>query len=105
MFKSLVLPTTTSLSWLRSSETPILDASRMSKEFSTEISGSYDHFVEGNQANGPDLPSFNFNSVAAATNNFSEGNKLGNGGFGTVYKVNIHMLVNEHVWKYKSEMY
>ncbi|KAK9936209.1 hypothetical protein M0R45_013061 [Rubus argutus] len=84
--KLKVLPTTTSLSWLRSSDTPILDASRMSKEFSTEISGSYDHFVEGNQVNGPDLPSFNFNSVSAATNNFSEENKLGNGGFGTVYK-------------------
>lgn len=83
-----MLPTT-SISWLRIGETPTYDAGK-SKEFSTEMSGSVDPTVDGNQANGPDLPSFNFNSVAAATDHFSLVNKLGNGGFGTVYKVNLY---------------
>ena len=34
-----------------------------------------------------DLPLFSYASVSAATSNFSAGNKLGEGGFGPVYKV------------------
>ncbi|CAN1222391.1 Receptor-like serine/threonine-protein kinase SD1-8 [Linum grandiflorum] len=33
-----------------------------------------------------DLPFFHLSEIAAATNNFSEDNKLGEGGFGSVYK-------------------
>ncbi|KAG6478898.1 G-type lectin S-receptor-like serine/threonine-protein kinase At4g27290 [Zingiber officinale] len=33
-----------------------------------------------------DLPLFDLNTIAEATNNFSENNKLGQGGFGPVYK-------------------
>ncbi|GKV52338.1 hypothetical protein SLEP1_g58927, partial [Rubroshorea leprosula] len=33
-----------------------------------------------------DLPFFNLSTIAAATNNFSLENKLGEGGFGSVYK-------------------
>lgn len=34
-----------------------------------------------------DFPLFDLSTIAAATGNFSVGNKLGKGGFGSVYKV------------------
>lgn len=34
-----------------------------------------------------ELPSFGLDAIANATNNFSSTNKIGEGGFGTVYKV------------------
>ncbi|KAJ0254658.1 S-locus glycoprotein domain-containing protein [Hirschfeldia incana] len=43
----------------------------------------------GDQVDTPDLPTFSFSSVASATGDFSEENKLGQGGFGTVYKGNF----------------
>ena len=33
------------------------------------------------------MPLFSLKSVSAATDNFSDANKLGEGGFGPVYKV------------------
>lgn len=47
-----------------------------------------------NFAGGDDITTagsfqFDFKAVEAATNNFSERNKLGQGGFGEVYKVNL----------------
>jgi len=36
-----------------------------------------------------ELPFFNMDEMASATNNFSDANKLGEGGFGPVYKVII----------------
>lgn len=36
-----------------------------------------------------ELPLFDFDTLAMATNNFSDENKLGQGGFGCVYKVNF----------------
>lgn len=56
------------------------------KEFSTDLSVKPELFLDGSPVDGPDLPVFNFSCVAAATNNFSEENKLGQGGFGPVYK-------------------
>jgi len=44
------------------------------------------------------LPLFDLHVVAAATNNFSSENKLGEGGFGPVYKVMPHFT------NYKREM-
>lgn len=37
-----------------------------------------------------DVPLFDLSTIASATNNFSFLNKLGQGGFGSVYKVNFH---------------
>lgn len=34
-----------------------------------------------------DIPIFDFSTIAKATNHFSISNKLGEGGFGPVYKV------------------
>jgi hypothetical protein len=37
---------------------------------------------------------FDFETVRLATNNFSDANKLGQGGFGTVYKVKVILFFN-----------
>ena len=40
-----------------------------------------------------DLKIFDFQTIAAATDNFSPANRLGQGGFGAVYKVIVLFLV------------
>ncbi|KAI9198970.1 hypothetical protein LWI28_025278 [Acer negundo] len=73
------------ISCCKSSNVKITDPS--SREFSTDLSGPSEGFIiDGSQVNSADLPMYNFNAVAAATENFSEENKLGQGGFGPVYK-------------------
>ncbi|KAK2447143.1 G-type lectin S-receptor serine/threonine-protein kinase B120 [Trifolium repens] len=64
---------------------PVYDA-RKSREMSAEISGPVELGLEGNQLSGAELPFYNFSCMSLATNNFSEENKLGQGGFGPVYK-------------------
>lgn len=39
-----------------------------------------------------ELPMFDFSVIAMATDNFSSANKLGQGGFGSVYKVSTNYL-------------
>lgn len=43
--------------------------------------------IENDKMDGHDLNILEFASVLAATNNFSSENKLGEGGFGPIYKV------------------
>lgn len=45
-------------------------------------------------AKGIDVPFFDLESILAATAYFSNANKLGQGGFGPVYKVTIHPLIH-----------
>lgn len=59
----------------------------LSREYSVDYSGPCDLGVEGQQANGTELVMYSFNSLVAATDNFSDEKKLGQGGFGHVYKV------------------
>ena len=39
-----------------------------------------------------ELPLFNLHELASATNNFHQSNKLGQGGFGPVYKVMVALF-------------
>ncbi|XP_010268933.1 PREDICTED: G-type lectin S-receptor-like serine/threonine-protein kinase B120 [Nelumbo nucifera] len=66
-------------------ELPLPDLS-ISEELSKDLSVLGDAAIEAKQGDGPELPLFNFNFVAFSTNNFSDANKLGEGGFGPVYK-------------------
>lgn len=44
---------------------------------------------KGDDAEGIDVPFFDWEIILSATNNFAEINKLGTGGFGSVYRVII----------------
>ena len=45
-----------------------------------------------------DLPMYDLSTIAHATNNFSSSNKLGEGGFGPVYKVNRSLILVQTIW-------
>lgn len=55
------------------------------------IASRRDYSGETNSAE-LDVPLFDFNTIAQATDNFSDNNKLGQGGFGSVYKVIFFIL-------------
>ncbi|KAG7585001.1 Protein kinase domain [Arabidopsis thaliana x Arabidopsis arenosa] len=69
-------------------ELPVSDI-RENREHSVNSSSSPIKVLVGDQVDTPDLPIFSFESVASATGDFAEENKLGQGGFGTVYKGNF----------------
>ena len=52
---------------------------------------TYEHETDGNKVH--DLNVFSFACITAATNSFSSENKLGEGGFGPVYKVHVRRNV------------
>lgn len=45
-----------------------------------------------------DLPMYDLSIIGHATNNFSSSNKLGEGGFGPVYKVNRSQILVQTIW-------
>ncbi|PNY16102.1 G-type lectin S-receptor-like serine/threonine-protein kinase, partial [Trifolium pratense] len=52
----------------------------------SDFSIKEDHQNSGMQVDDGDLPVFNLSTIAKATNNFTISNKIGEGGFGPVYK-------------------
>jgi hypothetical protein len=48
---------------------------------------SFKNHTDSNENEDIDIPIFDLSTIANATNNFSIDNKLGQGGFGPVYKV------------------
>lgn len=65
----------------------MLTVTRRSEELSAEFLGVDELTSEGKQGTGPHLPLFSFTFVELATDYFANKNKLGQGGFGPVYKV------------------
>lgn len=56
-----------------------------------------DYIDRGNQKEDMELQIFDWNTIADATANFSWKNKLGEGGFGQVYKVTLYQVIRlEH---------
>ena len=53
----------------------------------TDISPDINDNSEDNKKDDMELQIYDFNTIAKATNNFADKNKLGEGGFGPVYKV------------------
>jgi len=51
-----------------------------------------DYSNSGSQTEDLELPLFGLSTIANATNNFSIHNKLGEGGFGPVYKVTTYII-------------
>ncbi|TYI23144.1 hypothetical protein ES332_A06G143800v1 [Gossypium tomentosum] len=61
--------------------------------------------IDESRRNG-DLPFFDFSTIAKATNNFSSDNKLGQGGFGAVYKgvlINGKEIAVKRLSKYSGQ--
>lgn len=57
------------------------------REVRPDFSGPSECAEEVQEGKGAELPLHTFECISIATNNFSESNKLGEGGFGHVYKV------------------
>ncbi|XP_030467919.1 G-type lectin S-receptor-like serine/threonine-protein kinase B120 [Syzygium oleosum] len=75
-----------SIFYRKNKDLPLFDDFVKNEELSAELSRADGLGRDAKQVGGTDIPAFNFSSIEAATNFFSEGNKLGLGGFGPVYK-------------------
>ena len=59
----------------------------LSSWLSTNSDANNANAIELRKKKCHELPLLSFSSILAATDNFSDANKLGEGGFGPVYKV------------------
>ncbi|KAL7617805.1 G-type lectin S-receptor-like serine/threonine-protein kinase At4g27290 [Lactuca sativa] len=71
--------------WYLSWVTRVKRKDRISMNSKGQRSGSF-QYVEDNQDEGFQLPIYDLDTILLACNNFSERNKIGQGGFGSVYK-------------------
>jgi hypothetical protein len=62
------------------------------REAYPKFPGEDKHGDSLNQVKLQDLPLFNLQELASATNNFHLSNKLGQGGFGPVYRVMVVLV-------------
>ena len=62
---------------------------KMENNVTMESNVMIDQNIEGKSEDLQELPFFNLATIATTTNNFSSNNKLGEGRFGPVYKVNL----------------
>ncbi|KAK4743746.1 hypothetical protein SAY87_010058 [Trapa incisa] len=85
-FKEIVKEYSTTCCRSRKMEMPLFDMSTGTTDPSSEISGRHDLPGGTKQVTAADMPHFSFSAVAAATDSFSDHNKLGQGGFGPVHK-------------------
>ncbi|KAG5380414.1 hypothetical protein IGI04_028256 [Brassica rapa subsp. trilocularis] len=68
-------------------QTPIVDQVRSKDSLTDEVIVTRKSYISReSKTEDLELPLMEFEAVAIATNNFSDGNKLGKGGFGIVYK-------------------
>jgi hypothetical protein len=81
-----------------------LATGKRQNKYLPSLTWSSAHFEESStgELNGSprnsDLPFFDLSIIIAATDNFSDANKLGQGGFGSVYKV--HTTLPQGVLKF-----
>ena len=59
------------------------------------VGASVTDYVEESAVEDLELPYFDMVTISAATNHFASDNKIGQGGFGTVYKVIFFLNSNQ----------
>lgn len=64
--------------------------SSTARGFSAVFSEADDIGIDGKNGSVSQLPLFSFNDIEIATKDFANKNKLGEGGFGSVYKVIVN---------------
>ncbi|KAF3783384.1 G-type lectin S-receptor-like serine/threonine-protein kinase [Nymphaea thermarum] len=80
------LQTTTNETAKKQPAPVITDASTGGEPSDAHLAAAIGLGEEGECNRGPDLPLYELRAIMVATNNFSESNRLGEGGFGAVYK-------------------